>query len=172
MSHGGKRKGAGRPPGRGPWKEQTKPLRIPLSLLEDVTAYLEKRGYRLPMYASRIPAGTPFAPADAVERLVDLNALLLPNPVNCFLLKVAGDSMINVGIHDGDFLVVDRSVEPSNGKIVAAMLDGEATVKRFKRDRRGDIWLMPENDRYKPIPVPKDRPFSISGVVVSVLRRL
>ena len=59
MPHGGKRHGAGRPPGKGPWGEKTLPMRIPLSLVDNVTKFLANRGYRLPQYASKVPAGLP-----------------------------------------------------------------------------------------------------------------
>lgn len=172
MTHGGKRKGAGRPVGRGPWKEKTIPMRVPVSLKAGVDKYLEKRGYNLPLYSSRIPAGSPTAPVDDVEAVIDLNTLLLKNPDSSFLLRVTGDSMIDVGIHDGDLLVVDRSVEATNGKIVAAMVDGEATVKRLKKDRAGIVTLLPENKNYRPIVIGKNQAFEISGTVVDVIRRL
>ncbi len=146
--HGGKRKGAGRPAGRGPWKEKTIAMRIPLSMKAGVDRYLDKRGYSLPLYSSRIPAGTPNMPVNDVE------------------------AMIDVGIHDGDMLVVDRSIEPITGKIVAAMVDGEATVKRFRKDSSGKITLLPENKNYTPTVISKNHSFEIAGVVVDVIRRL
>lgn len=79
--------------------------------------------------------------------------------------------MIKAGIYEGDVLVVDRSIEPVNGKIVVALLDGQATVKRFKKNGAGFL-LLPENDNYEPIPVNGDKEFSIAGVVVGVVRRL
>ena len=171
MPRGGKRKGAGRPKGKGPWGEKTKPLRIPISLMEAVTKFLDKRGYRLPLYASRVPAGSPSMPADEIERITDLNSMLLKNPEACFLLRVEGDSMINAGIQEGDILVVDRSQTPASGKIVVAMIDGQATVKRFLKDKIG-IMLMPENDNYQPIRLKIGQALDISGVVSSVIRKL
>lgn len=79
--------------------------------------------------------------------------------------------MINAGIHDGDILVVDRSQEPSNGKIVVAVIDGQATVKRFQVDRTG-VTLLPENDNYQPIRVGGDQTLDISGVVSGIIRKL
>jgi len=171
MAHGGKREGSGRPKGTGPWGEATRSLRVPLSLVSGVIKFLENKGYRLPLYASRVPAGSPSPPADDIERTTDLNALLLKHPENCFLLRVKGDSMINAGIHDGDLLIVDRSLEPVNGKIVVAMIDGQATVKRFKRDKTG-IALLPENDNYQPIRVAQGQTLDIAGVVAGVVRKL
>lgn len=171
MPHGGKRKGAGRPKGKGPWGEETKPLRVPLSLVGGVVKFMENHGYKLPLYASSIPAGFPLQPADDIEKVTDLNSILLKNPEQCFLLRVKGDSMINACIHDGDLLIVDRSLEVTSGKIVVAMIDGQATVKRFKKDKNG-IFLMPENNNYQPIHVIQGQTLDISGVVSGVVREL
>jgi repressor LexA len=85
-----------------------------------------------------------------------------------FLLNVRGDSMTGVAITDGDWVVVRQQPVAENGEIVAAMIDGEATVKTFKR-RDGHVWLMPANDAYEPIP---GDDASVLGRVVAVLRRL
>jgi repressor LexA len=87
---------------------------------------------------------------------------------NLFLLKVVGDSMINAAIADGDWVVVRQQPVAENGDIVAAMLEGEATVKTFKRASE-HIWLMPHNPAYAPI-LGDDA--EILGKVVAVLRRI
>jgi DNA polymerase V len=171
MPQGGKRKGAGRPCGKGPWKEATKPLRIPVSLLNAVTKFMETSGYTLPVYASRIPAGTPEVADDHVEKTTDLNSLLLKNPKDTFLLRVAGDSMMDAGIYENDMLTVDRKLEARNGQIVVALVDGHATVKTFRKDRKG-ITLVPENKRYVPIKILPANDFQILGVVTNVIRKV
>jgi DNA polymerase V len=171
MARGGKRKGAGRPPGKGPWKEATKPLRIPLSLLSDVTKFIETSGYRLPVYASRVPAGTPQDADEYVEERTELNSFLLRSPKDTFLLRVGGDSMMDAGIYENDMLTVDRTLEARNGQIVVARLDGRATVKTFRKDREGII-LKPENKRYRPIRILPENDFQILGVVTNVIRKL
>jgi DNA polymerase V len=171
MARGGKRKGAGRPAGKGPWKESTKPLRIPLSLLSGVTKFIETSGYRLPVYASRVPAGTPQVTDDYVEKTTELNSLLLRNPKDTFLLRVGGDSMTDAGIYENDMLTVDRTLEARNGQIVVALLDGRATVKTFRTDREGII-LVPENKSYTPIRILPENDFQILGVVTNVIRKL
>jgi repressor LexA len=85
-----------------------------------------------------------------------------------FMLKVVGDSMVDAAICDGDFVVIRSQPEASNGEIVAAMIDGEATVKTFKR-RDGHVWLMPHNPDYAPI-LGDDA--QILGKVVAVLRKV
>ena len=85
-----------------------------------------------------------------------------------FLLRVAGDSMIEAAITDSDWVVVRQQPSAENGDIVAAMIDGEATVKTFKR-RDGHVWLLPHNPAYEPIPGDEA---TVLGRVVAVLRRL
>jgi DNA polymerase V len=171
MARGGKRKGAGRPRGKGPWKEATKPVRIPVSLLNAVTEFMEASGYRLPVYASRVPAGTPEDADDHVEKTADLNSLLLRNAKDTFLLRVAGDSMMDAGIYENDMLTVDRKLEARNGQIVVALVDGRSTVKTFRKDRKG-ITLVPENKRYTPIKILPENDFQILGVVTNVIRKV
>lgn len=77
--------------------------------------------------------------------------------------------MIKACIYDGDLLVVNRKMEAANGVIVAAMVDGEATVKRFKKDTKGRVTLLPENDEYTPIKISEDQSFEIAGVVVAAI---
>ena len=85
-----------------------------------------------------------------------------------FLLRVAGDSMVDAAITDGDWVVVRQQPVADNGEIVAAMIDGEATVKTFKR-KDGRVWLLPHNPDYDPIP---GEDATVLGKVVAVLRRL
>jgi repressor LexA len=85
-----------------------------------------------------------------------------------FLLRVTGDSMVEAAITDGDWVVVRQQPNAENGDIVAAMIDGEATVKTFKR-RDGHVWLLPHNPAYEPIPGDQA---TVLGRVVAVLRRL
>ena len=85
-----------------------------------------------------------------------------------FMLRVAGDSMVDAAICDGDWVVVRQQPTAENGEIVAAMLDGEATVKTYKR-RDGHVWLLPQNEAYAPIP--GDNALLL-GRVVTVLRKL
>ena len=85
-----------------------------------------------------------------------------------FMLEVRGDSMIDAAICDGDYVVVRREQTASNGEIVAAMIDGEATVKTFQR-KDGQVWLLPHNDAFEPI---DGNNASILGKVTAVLRRV
>ncbi len=115
----------------------------------------------------RIAAGGPILAEQAIEDIFPLPRQLVGEGT-LFLLKVVGDSMMNAGIVDGDWVVIRQQPVAENGDIIAAMIDGEATVKTFKRS--GDhVWLMPHNPAYTPIPGDEAE---ILGRVVAVLRRV
>jgi repressor LexA len=97
----------------------------------------------------RIAAGGPILAEEAVEDVFALPRQIVGDG-NLFLLKVVGDSMVDAAICDGDWVVVRQQSDAVNGDVVAAMLDGEATVKTFKR-KDGHVWLMPHNAAYSPI---------------------
>ncbi|WP_456575027.1 transcriptional repressor LexA [Blastococcus sp. SYSU D00820] len=115
----------------------------------------------------RIAAGGPVLAEQAVEDVFPLPRELVGEGT-LFMLKVAGDSMVEAAICDGDWVVVRQQPTAENGEIVAAMLDGEATVKTYKR-RDGHVWLLPHNPAYEPIPGDEA---TILGRVVTVLRRV
>jgi repressor LexA len=121
---------------------------------------------RVPL-VGRIAAGIPITADQQVEEFFPLPRQLVGEG-QLFMLKVAGDSMINAAIADGDWVVIRHQEDAENGEIVAAMIDGEATVKTFKRVD-GHTWLIPHNPAYSPI---IDDEAKIMGKVVSVLRRL
>ncbi len=171
-THGGMRPGAGRPKGTGLWGEATKPLRVPMSIYEDVLSFMETRGFKLPLYTSHVPAGQPAYADDHIDGHISLNSLLVQRPADTFLLKVTGDSMVGARIFDGDILVVDRKAEAKNGKIVVANVGGQPTVKTFRRDKSGKITLMPENPAYKPIPIASSDDFAVLGSVIGIIRSI
>jgi repressor LexA len=115
----------------------------------------------------RIAAGGPILAEEAVEDVFPLPRQLVGEG-QLFLLKIVGDSMIEAAICDGDWVVVRQQPVADNGEIVAAMIDGEATVKTFKR-RDGHVWLLPHNSAYAPIPGDEA---TVLGRVVAVLRRI
>ncbi len=115
----------------------------------------------------RIAAGGPILAEEAVEGVFPLPRELVGEG-SLFLLKVVGDSMIDAAICDGDWVVIRQQNVADNGDIVAAMIDGEATVKTFKRTG-GQVWLMPHNPAFDPIP---GNDAAVLGKVVTVLRRV
>jgi len=115
----------------------------------------------------RIAAGGPILAEEQIEDIFPLPRQLVGEGT-LFLLKVAGDSMINAAIANGDWVVVRQQENAENGEIVAAMIEGEATVKTFKRSD-GHVWLIPHNPAYTPI---LGDEATILGKVVAVLRRV
>src|SRR6056297_2953883 len=123
---------------------------------------------QLPVAGSRISAGFPSPADDFIENSLDLNLELIKNPAATFFVRVSGSSMKDAGIFDGDILIVDRSLEPRNKKIVIAILNGELLVKRLYI-RQDKFALMPENTSFSPIYVEKESEFVIWGVVTNVI---
>ena len=125
----------------------------------------------LPFVENGISAGFPSPALDFVEVSIDLNKYLIKHPSATFYGRVKGDSLKNAGIHHGDLLIIDRSVEPTNGKIAVCYLDGEFTAKRIKT-AQDMLWLVPENEQYQPIKVTKENDFVIWGVVTHVIKNV
>lgn len=171
MSRGGQREGAGRPKGSGKFGEKTKAVRIPVSEIENVLKCVQHKFYRLPFYQNTISAGFPSPADDDKEEIIDLNELLIKRPAATFFLRVSGCSMIKAGIHHHDILIVDRSIEPTSGKVVIAAINGELTVKRLLIEDK-KIQLVAENDTYHPIDVTENCELTIWGVVTNVIHSL
>ena len=124
-----------------------------------------------PFFDTRIQAGFPSPAEDHLEQRLDLNSLLIENPSATFFVRVAGESMSDVGINDGDILVVDRSIENWENKIVVAVIDSEFTIKRFKRHSE-TVVLEAENPNYPSIKITPETDFSVWGVVCWTLKKL
>ena len=123
------------------------------------------------LYETAVPAGFPSPAGDYEEDKLDLNSHLVKNPAATFFVRVTGDSMIGAGIHHGDLLIVDRSLEPKDKSVVIAVLNGELTVKRIRMKHR-KISLEPENHNYFAQEVTEDAEFEVWGVVTNVVHKL
>jgi DNA polymerase V len=137
-------------------------------VVTDVHRARRERLRPLSVYLSRVPAGFPSPADDYVERRLDLNEHLIQHESSTFFVRVAGHSMRKAGIHDGDLLVVDRAVEPTDGAIVVAALDGELTVKRYRRHEEKP-YLVPESENHAPIPIQPGQELVVWGVVQHVI---
>jgi len=124
-----------------------------------------------PIFMATVPAGFPSPAADYEEGKLDLNRHLIKNPAATFFVRVAGDSMLKAGIHSGDLLVVDRSIEPRDKNVVIAVVDGELTVKRIRIYRK-KITLVAENDGYQSRQIDEQTEFEVWGVVTNVIHAL
>lgn len=171
MSRGGSRAGAGRPHGSGKFGVPTKPIRVPQHLVDQVLSFMDRGHPAIPLYASPVKAGFPSPAEDYAEQHLDLNTHLIQHPAATFFLRVSGDSMVNAGIFHGDLLIVDRSLEPSHGKIVIAAVNGELTVKRLHKTPQG-IFLMAENEAYPPIALHESDQVQLWGVVTHAIHAM
>ena len=121
----------------------------------------------LPLAGCRVAAGFPSPADDFTDGALDLNDLVR-HPAASFVVRVAGESMAGVGIHDGDLLIVDRSLEARPNHIVVAAVGGEMTVKRLEK-RQGVWWLIPANPAFRATVLPPDG--EIWGVVTYTIKR-
>jgi repressor LexA len=117
----------------------------------------------------RVAAGYPILAEENIEGRLMLDSSLIGNKESCFGLRVQGDSMINAGIFEGDLVIVSPQSTANNGDIIIALLHDEATLKKYER-RNNKIYLVPENEKYKPIEVDNNEEFSIIGKVIGVFR--
>jgi DNA polymerase V len=139
--------------------------------ITELLAFEGDAGLYLPMYTTPVSAGFPSPADDYIDRKLDLNEFLISHPAATFFMRVEGSSMIDAGIHSGDILVVDRSLEPSDNRIIIAALNGELTVKRVKRIG-SRLYLAPENRDFEPIEVAPGMQFEVWGVVTCVLHQV
>lgn len=125
----------------------------------------------LPLLAARIAAGFPSPADDYIECTLDLNTFLIAKPSATFHARVSGDSMVEDGILDGDYLIVDRSISAYHNATVVAVVNGEMTVKKYLV-HNGMVSLEPRNPNYSPIVIDADMDFEIWGVVRGVYRKI
>jgi DNA polymerase V len=121
-----------------------------------------------PFFNSSIPAGFPSPAADYIEDRIDLNELLIKTPSATFFVKVEGESMTGAFIPPKALLVVDRSLTASPGDIIVAVINGEFTVKRLLKVGN-DVFLKPENPKYKKIKIEDEMEFQVWGVVSNII---
>ncbi|MBD3296665.1 MAG: translesion error-prone DNA polymerase V autoproteolytic subunit [Candidatus Omnitrophica bacterium] len=126
---------------------------------------------KIPFFTGTISAGFPSPADDHMDKKLDLNELLIQHPAATFFVKVSGNSMEDIGIHDGDTLIVDRALKANDGSVVIAVLNGELTVKRVRRSARG-MELVPENRHMRPIDISPEMDLEIWGVVTNVIHRI
>ncbi|MFT3909241.1 MAG: translesion error-prone DNA polymerase V autoproteolytic subunit [Ferruginibacter sp.] len=108
---------------------------------------------------------------DYMERGIDLNEQLIRNKPATFFMRVTGNSMINASIHDGDIVIVDRSIKAQSGKIVIAVIDGEMLIRRFEKTMN-KVRLIPETTKLSPMDVSEFNDLQIWGVVTYVIKNL
>jgi DNA polymerase V len=128
-------------------------------------------GYKLPLFLVPVSAGFPSPAEDYIEGTLDLNQHLIKNPAATFFVKVSGSSMIDAGIHDGDMLIVDRSLQAADKNVVIAVVNGELAVRRICTEG-GRLALIAENRDYHSLQVEEEMGFEVWGVVTNVIHPL
>jgi DNA polymerase V len=123
---------------------------------------------KLSYYSANIKAGFPSPAMDYLEERIDLNKEFIKHPLSTFIIECSGDSMINAFIPPKAKLIIDRSINPKNGDIVLATINGEFTVKFLKKNDF-KCWLVPANSKYKEIEVTDEMNMQIWGVVTNVI---
>ena len=118
-----------------------------------------------------ISAGFPSPADDFKEIRISLDKELVKNKEATFYARVDGDSMIGAGLEDGDLLVIDRSLNPENGRIAVCLIDGDFTVKRIKKEKN-KLFLVPENKKYKKTEIKEENELIIWGIVEYVIKKV
>ena len=135
--------------------------------------FTPKRGNSVGQWLSEegISAGFPSPADDFKEIRISLDRELVKNREATFYARVSGDSMVGAGLEDGDLLVIDRSMNPENGKIAVCLINGDFTVKRIKKEKH-KLFLIPENKKYKKIEIKEENELVIWGIVEYVIKKV
>jgi DNA polymerase V len=124
----------------------------------------------IPMFSNAVQAGFPSPAEDHMDMDLNLNDYLVENPSATFCVKAIGESMKDAGIHSGDIMIVDKSLEPKNRSIILAVINGEFTVKRVNIND-GSLYLLPENSSFSPIKITQEMDFHVWGVVTYIIHK-
>ena len=135
---------------------------------KEIINFRKSKKTKIKLYTTSISAGFPSPAEDHMDISLDINEYLVKHPSSTFYIYVKGDSMIDSGIFDGDLLIVDRSLEVKSNSVVVAVIDGDFTVKKIKKDS-GNLYLIPQNKKYKPILLENNMDFQIWGIVTHTI---
>lgn len=124
----------------------------------------------IPLYASTVSAGFPSPAMDYIQKNIDLNEELIPNPLSTFFVRVKGPVMKHIGIYDNDVLIVDRSLPVKKGDIAVAVIDGELSIIKF--DRLNKRTVPQSEDSENSFSIPNEQDCSVWGVVTTVIHSL
>ncbi|MEQ9261554.1 MAG: translesion error-prone DNA polymerase V autoproteolytic subunit [Owenweeksia sp.] len=128
-------------------------------------------GFPVPFFDMAVAAGEPSYVSHPFQSTININEELIRNKKSTFCVRVAGQSMIDAGIDDGDLLIVDRGLEPQNNNVVLAVINGDYTVKRLYKNG-SELFLQPANKNYSPIKITPFMDFRLWGVVTGVIKKL
>ena len=122
-------------------------------------------------FVEGIRAGFPSPAEDFAEPTLDLNRYVIKNPASTFYARISGNSMEGADIHDGDIVVIDKSLNPTNGTIAVCYIDGEFTLKRICIEKNR-VWLVPANPEFPKIEVTEENHFIVWGIVTFVIKKI
>lgn len=126
---------------------------------------------RLPLFIMSVSAGIPVPAESDVEKDIDLNEFLIDHPASTFFARIHGNMLNDVGISDGDILIVDTSLEPADSRLVIAQINGELTVKLY-RELHGQIYLESHNNQFLPIKIEPYMQFEVLGRVTKIIHSI
>jgi DNA polymerase V len=139
---------------------------------DEIVEFIESKGHSLPFYSSPVQAGLPTAiGSDETPERLNVYTMLVDNPDETYFVKASGESMINAGINSGDLMVVNKKIPAKEGAVVVASVNGEFTVKRLSY-KGGKPFLMPENKKFKSIPVNEHDDVVLFGVVTHSIHQV
>lgn len=147
------------------------PLKLHTGKIIDIFSVDTETELEVPFVDNGISAGFPSPALDFIDQTIDFNRHLIKHPSATFCGRVKGVSLKNAGIDNGDLLIIDRSLEPTNGKIAVCYIDGEFTAKRIKISKK-EVWLIPENENYEPMRITEENNFLIWGIVTHVIKEV
>ncbi len=139
--------------------------------IKDIQPLTPVEPFAVAALGEAVPAGFPSPAQDHVDDGIDLNRELIKHPASTFCARVAGDSMRDCGIDDGDLLIIDKSLTPREGSVAVCFVDGEFTLKRISV-RKDGIWLVPANPHYPALHVTDGSNFQVWGIVAYVVKAL
>ncbi len=134
----------------------------------DRPAQHNKRRILIPLLKGKVAAGFPSPADEHIERVLDLNELVIAHPAATYFVRARGSSMIHDGIHDGAVMVVDRALNVKPGDIIVARLGSRFTVKRYMK-KGGNLFLVPSNPLFRPLKITTETDFAVWGVVRAVV---
>jgi DNA polymerase V len=142
-----------------------------MSKIQEIQPIVPVEPFVVAALQESVPAGFPSPAQDHTDDGIDLNRELIRHPASTFCARVSGDSMRDCGIDDGDLLIIDKSLEPQEGRIAVCFVDGEFTLKRIAV-RHDGIWLVPANPQYPALHVTDGSNFQVWGIVSYVVKKV
>lgn len=131
----------------------------------------EQASTQIPLFAMSVAAGSPVPAENDIENTIDLNEFLVKHPASTFFAHVMGDNLNDTGILDGDILIIDTSIEPSNGKIVLVKLGDALSVKIF-RDNDNGVYLQTDKESFIPLKISDGFEFEIIGTAIKLIHSI